>query len=157
MSQMLDLGQGNYIHIDRLWRNGGKEPVWNWQNGVKVLIEKGTNATPEIAQIGNEFYYKMWPLTPVSNPVHVDWLPEPFKTTALAFIEKAAGKKPKIIISSVKIAGQEDSVEEQQPKKRGRKKKDSSYIITGATKVKPTRSVDIDDFLKQGTDLDKIQ
>lgn len=90
MSQTLKIGPDKYITIDRSWKDNGKDAEWAFVGGQKIKIAEQARAKPEIFQRGNEFFYSNG--EPVTVETDVDYLPEPFRSTAVKFIQTKAEK-----------------------------------------------------------------
>jgi hypothetical protein len=117
MASVLFLGNGKYLTVDRIWQDNGQDPEYVLQGGQKVLISKGSRARATIAQKGAQFVYMNG--KPVDKIEDVDWLPEPFRTTAIRFVKEAqASDKPvEVVLHDEKI---DALVEAATPRKRGR-------------------------------------
>jgi hypothetical protein len=95
MPQILDLGKGKFITIDRMWVDGGKDPQYGLVGGNKVLISAAERPKPKVLQIKDQFFYE--DLKPVCNAAHVDWLAEPHRTKAIKFIAAGVAKPVKLL------------------------------------------------------------
>lgn len=87
MSQVLFLGKGKYITIDRSWADAGKPVRYGLVGGQMVQLTDGTKPHPEILMAGREFFYKNG--EPVTKAEDVDWIEEPYRTQALNYVQKA--------------------------------------------------------------------
>src|SRR5690349_16931096 len=111
MAQVLFLGKGKYITIDRSWADAGKPSRYGLVGGQMVQLTDGTKPHPEILMAGKEFFYKNG--EPVTKVEDVDWIEEPYRSMAIQYVEKAnnGAAKP--------IKAHESQVEAAAPK-RGR-------------------------------------
>jgi hypothetical protein len=124
MAQIRQIGPNKFITVDRSWKDNGKDAEYALMGRDKVQISSRQPAKPAICQHGNEFFYEDG--SPLTDPSHVDYLPEPFKSTALKFIaDHAAGKKEPVKTH----ASKEEAIVETEKPKRGRPKKASKKVI----------------------------
>ena len=91
--QTLQVGKG-YVNVGQHFRGASILPKRAMIGGDVVTIAEGSPAPPDIVtgEHGGYYYFGN-PLTPVSDPAHVQHLPEPHRSRALKQIEEAA-KKP---------------------------------------------------------------
>lgn len=85
MGAILHLG-GRRVEIDRIFTDGGSPPVFGMVGNQRMLIEPGHAARPMVLMRDGAFFTP--DLEPVKDPDLVNWFPEPFRTRALAFVEK---------------------------------------------------------------------
>lgn len=99
MSQILALGNNRFITIDRSWADGGKPVRYGLVGGQMVQLTDGQKPKPDILMAGKEFFYKNGlPVTKVSD---IDWIEEPYRALAIAFVEKAGNGEAKPIKAHV--------------------------------------------------------
>lgn len=84
MGQILAIGQGKYLNVDRSWADGGKPGRYGLVGGQMVMLTEGTRPHPEIYMIGQGFFYKNG--EPVTKLEDVEYLEEPYRAKAEAFI-----------------------------------------------------------------------
>ena len=139
MAQTRQIGPNKFITVDRSWHDNGKDAQYALVGGSKVLISASEKAQPAINQYGKEFFYDDG--SPITNPQHVDHLPEPFKTTALKYISDSKDKAPLPVYESKEKAVEATVAPKKGP---GRPKK------VEAPKKKVLEIKDEADFVKHG-------
>ena len=146
MPQVLYLGAGKYITIDRSWSDGGKPARHALIGGQVVVIADGAKPRPEILMAGNQFFYKNG--EPVTKLEDVDWIEEPYRSIASAFVGKAehGGAKP------IQIHETKSEAAAVEPKRgRGRPKK------VAPVSLKKIEIKDEESFAAlAGSDLDEL-
>lgn len=90
MSQILAIGQGKYLTVDRSWADGGKPSRYGLVGGQMVMLTEGTRPHPDILMIGKAFFYKNG--EPVTKLEDVEYLEEPYRTQAEAFVRSGQVK-----------------------------------------------------------------
>ena len=101
--QTLQVGKG-YVNVQKHFRGAAILPKRGMVGTEVVELAAGQPAPPDVV-LGEHggYYYFGNPLTPVSNPAHVQHLPEPHRTRALTQIADQA-KKPLAPIKPAKDA-----------------------------------------------------
>ena len=101
--QTLQVGKG-YVNVQKHFRGAAILPKRGMVGTEVVELAAGKPAPPDVV-LGEHggYYYFGTPLTPVTDPAHVEHLPEPHRTRALTQIAEAA-KKPLASIRPVKDA-----------------------------------------------------
>ena len=89
MAQVLRLDKSRELLVDRTFYDMGKKADMVTVGGHRILVAAALPAKPMIHQRGTTFFYSNG--EPVTTAEDVDWLPEPHRTTALAFVERAKG------------------------------------------------------------------
>ena len=122
MPSIINVGGDKYLTIDRMWRDNGADAQYALVGGQKILVDKGCRPKATICQHGSTFFYQDG--KPVTRKEDVEWLPEPFRTSALKFIEKQEEKAKPVKIEVFET--KEEAVEAAVPaKKRGRPKNEA--------------------------------
>lgn len=127
MAQNLILGEKKTITVDRIFADNGQDAEYVLQGGKRVRVSEGTRRRPTILQRGKEFFY--YDASPVTNVDDVDYLPEPYRTQAIEFVQKGKAKP----LTAVKPRGRG------RPKKADKKvieiKDSASYRAAGGVEV----------------------
>ena len=89
MAQVLRLDKSRELLVDRTFYDMGKKADMVTVGGHRILVAAALPAKPMIHQRGATFFYSNG--EPVTKAEDVDWIPEPHRTTALAFVERARG------------------------------------------------------------------
>lgn len=89
MPQVLVRGTTKF-EVDDTFRDDGQPPVYGTQGGQRILLNEGTPPRPEVHRKGAAFFTADF--KPVTDPVQVEHLPEPYRRQALKFIQKSGGK-----------------------------------------------------------------
>ena len=89
MAQVLRLDKSRELLVDRTFYDMGKKADMVTVGGHRILVAQALPAKPMIHQRGSTFFYSNG--EPVTTAEDVDWLPEPHRTAALAFVERAKG------------------------------------------------------------------
>lgn len=90
MSQILAIGQGKYLTVDRSWADGGRPGRYGLVGGQMVMLTEGTRPHPEILMIGKGFFYMNG--EPVTKLEDVEYLEEPYRSQAEEFIRGGQAK-----------------------------------------------------------------
>ncbi len=112
MSQILYIGNSQFLTVDRSWRDSGEDPQYALIGGQKVMIKAGGRSKATILQRGDGFYYEDG--SPVTDVEHVSHLPKKYREMAEKFINggKSEPMKP--------VASREEAVELSVKRGRGR-------------------------------------
>lgn len=103
MAQVLQLSKSDKMTVDRTFVDGGKKARFALIGGNTVLIAEGSPQQPMIHQLGKQYFYQDG--AAVTNPAHIQHLPEPYRAQALAFIEtltKRPGTAAKLSAASAR-------------------------------------------------------
>ena len=98
--QVIHLGGGKYLNVEKTFADGGKTPEYAMQGGHKVLLDNGKPPRPTIHMgASKDFYYEDG--TPVTSLEHVSQLPENIRTVAENFVRgltqpNSGVEKPKL-------------------------------------------------------------
>ena len=89
MAQVLRLDKSRELLVDRTFYDMGKKADMVTVGGHRILVAAALPAKPMIHQRGATFFYSDG--EPVTKAEDVDWIPEPHRAAALAFVERAKG------------------------------------------------------------------
>lgn len=87
MAQVLRLDKSRELLVDRTFFDMGKKADMVTVGGHRILVAAALPAKPMIHQRGATFFYSNG--EPVLLAEDVDWIPEPHRALALAFVERA--------------------------------------------------------------------
>lgn len=87
MAQVLRLDKSRELLVDRTFYDMGKKADMVTVGGHRILVAAALPAKPMIHQRGATFFYSDG--EPVTKAEDVDWIPEPHRAQALAFVERA--------------------------------------------------------------------
>jgi hypothetical protein len=139
--QVLQLGHGKYMHVTRSFRDGGRDAEWAMVGGQRIRIADAVRALPEIFQNADGFFYKDG--SPVVRTEDVAYLPEPYKTQAVKWIEKGKTKPVQIFEDKTEAVIAAANVKRRgRPSKQGPEKKkvinindEASFLEAGGVHV----------------------
>src|SRR5712691_996913 len=104
MSQVLYIGNSQFLTVDRSWRDSGEDPQYALIGGQKVMIKAGGRSKATILQRGDGFYYEDG--SPVTDVEHVSHLPKKYREMAEKFINGGRAVPLKPVVSKAEAVEQ---------------------------------------------------
>lgn len=82
--------EGKTLNVDASFKDDGEPPVYGVVGNQRTLLNPGKAGHNEVFCYEGQYFFKNGELC--TKPEDVDWIGEPFRTEALAFVEQLRAK-----------------------------------------------------------------